>query len=572
MLIICLSHYYHAVMSEEETKSSQGMIFLAKEYKIWTKDIEGEYELFYDPLQKRIVILHEVDIYVFEKYDRMKDPNPIYFQLPSKHNDIDALAISHDDCYIAIQDNPSRIAFVDFGPVITEELTQRNSSQAKESEIDLDGSKGNIVGLTFMKSANFDFIIILEEGINLYKYNTKKRCLENPLKTISYSILNAFIDPLEGFVVLTSSKTKGEIFTFNLLKHDIKSKEIKGSTLHLMLRPFDLPSVTKAEKLQKDLIALKYYLEIPKPLTKNLKQYTKALNDLEAKKTEGYQLHKLILTNLYHNNILLHYNQAHGTIEFYKLSLDKIKRLTSAIDLDAACEYSVQVADNLVVIVDIGKGGVSVYDVKDTEEYQNPLCKDVDVDLSFIESYLSDYTEVLYHPTKEEEDGLLIDSKLNAKSIEDSNLSEELKTVLKFSNKQEPIHFQIKDCVYVDHNVTFCLNDNQFYTYALNKVKYLHTMDKKINGIINIMRRNNTRAITLGAIKYIIEQGISLLKLSKLFNYINKILEVSFKQPIPVSHEVKRITGIISYSKELFQPAIYLSRVETNTETLKVKY
>eukprot|EP00826_Nyctotherus_ovalis_P051177 TRINITY_DN6381_c0_g1_i1.p1 TRINITY_DN6381_c0_g1~~TRINITY_DN6381_c0_g1_i1.p1 ORF type:complete len:564 (+),score=132.75 TRINITY_DN6381_c0_g1_i1:34-1725(+) len=558
-------------MNEKETKAAQGLVFLARGYKVWNAEIEDVYEMFYDPLQKRVVVLQGTNVYAFEKYERMKDPNPVYFQLPAKHPDADALAISHDDCFVAVQDNPSRIAFVDFGPVITEEFP-RSTFQAKESEVDLDPTRGNVLALSFMKSPYFDLAVCFTEGIDIYKHNVKKRSLEKPLKVLSFSTLNVWINPGEGFVALSSAKSKGEVFVFNLEAHEVKAKEVKGSNLHLTLRPFDSPSVNKAERQQKDLKALKYYLEVPEALTKNLKQYGKRISELEKMKAEGYQEQKLILTKLYNHNFLLHYNQIHGIIELYKLTIDKARKLLNTIELDPTCEYSLHVSDNLLFALNGSKERVTVYDAKDMEEFQSPLCEESGVDLEHLEAYTCDNIELLSDvEAKEEAKEVELDDVGIKNNRENGNLGmEEIKNAIDLLGKQKPktIQFEIKNCIYIDHDITFYPSENQFYTFLLNKVKYLHSAEKKVHAILNIMRRSNTKTITLAAIKYIVEQGISLHKLSKLFAAINTTLQVAedFQIATTPPHEVKRITNVVTQSEE--QPAIYLSRVEPYTASV----
>eukprot|EP00826_Nyctotherus_ovalis_P021048 TRINITY_DN16720_c0_g2_i7.p1 TRINITY_DN16720_c0_g2~~TRINITY_DN16720_c0_g2_i7.p1 ORF type:complete len:106 (+),score=19.71 TRINITY_DN16720_c0_g2_i7:167-484(+) len=84
---------------------NEGALYLVQSHSPW-KTSDSDFDLFYDPLQKRIVAFQTVNIYVFESLERRKDPNPVYFQLPSKYKNVEALAISQHDQYVAIQTSP----------------------------------------------------------------------------------------------------------------------------------------------------------------------------------------------------------------------------------------------------------------------------------------------------------------------------------------------------------------------------------------------------------------------------------------------------------------------------------
>ena len=221
-------------MTKEET-DTQKILFLAQRYKLWNLKNEGEYDTFYDPLQKRIIFLQSTNVYAFERYDRVKDSNPIYFLLPSKYKNVDALAISHDDRYIIIQDGLLKVAFIDFGPMLIGQAIQQKDMETKERIIEFQKNKVRILSFSFIKSNYFDFVICFSTGFDIYKYDTGKRQINKPIKSISYNTLNVWINPLESLIIMSSSKTKGEIQTYHIKRDDIKLKKIKGPTFNLIL-------------------------------------------------------------------------------------------------------------------------------------------------------------------------------------------------------------------------------------------------------------------------------------------------------------------------------------------------
>ena len=70
-------------------QDSNAILYVQQVFK--TFDIQRErenanpaFEIFYDPLQKRLIYLRFVHLYIFQPYAPNKDNNPLYFQLPSK--------------------------------------------------------------------------------------------------------------------------------------------------------------------------------------------------------------------------------------------------------------------------------------------------------------------------------------------------------------------------------------------------------------------------------------------------------------------------------------------------------
>ena len=162
-------------------KGMKGLCLLAQQYKVWDIQKGGEWEIFYDPLKRRVVILQSTHIYAFERYSRAEDSNPIYFCLPSKRNKVEALTISHNDRYIALRNGPLRF---DFGPM------QESTFKTKESEVSFPSENGWILALTFMKSKHFDLVICFKNKVDLYKYDTIKGNIGKPIKSLSYNYIN----------------------------------------------------------------------------------------------------------------------------------------------------------------------------------------------------------------------------------------------------------------------------------------------------------------------------------------------------------------------------------------------
>jgi hypothetical protein len=139
-----------------------------------------------------------------------------------------------------------------------------------------------------------------------------------------------------------------------------------------------------------------------------------------------------------------------------------------------------------------------------------------------------------------------------------------------------------KEYLYINADFAYDLKTNRCYTYMFNKGKYLRNVGKKVQGLINLMRRKKPKGIILTAIKQQMEKGISLHKLSKLFEKINGVYKIALtKGPVPIevspTHEVKRVSAICplveqSYYKEgHVKAALYFSRSTEAASIVKVK-
>jgi len=586
-------------MNKEEM-DIKGILFIAQRYKLWDFKSEGDYSVFYDQLQKRIIFLQSANVYAFQCYDKNKDPNPIYFLLPSKYKDPKALSISNNDCYIAIQSDTNRIAFIDFGSLTTNKQSQ---VATKESEIKFAANKGSILSFSFMKSLYFDLVICFTSGVDIYKYDTSTRNLGNPIKNIPHNVRNTWINPLEGFILLSSLKRKGEIQIYCLHKDEVKLKNIKGPSFNLALRK--AADETKAEKDQRDTKALQYYLEIPQLLTQNIKQHVKRLMEMSKKKAEGYQIHELLLTKLYLRNFFIHYNMAQGTIQSYKLSFDKFNKTPSLIILDSSCEYSLQISDNLLIVLNFYNNAVFAYDIKGENKLRGQLCQDLGTDLRYVDSYICDNIDnaqlLNYSEQKKHQDYVVMEVDVNVKSeggeeIEDVVIetiynfmndmstarTEEIKKELEVDNREKEVReIDLRNLIYVDSSLAYHHEEDKFFSYLLNKRNYLRTEKNKVQGVVTIMRRHKSRGVALNGIKELMEHLLPLSKLSKLFSKLNTIIKTAqmkgvFREIQSKPREVRRITKPMPQVKQTYYlfgnttPVIYPSRLEGTNPTFIV--
>lgn len=535
----------------------------------------GDWETFYDPLQHRIVVLQLTHVYVFERCSARTDP--VYFCLPSKRCDVEALAVSWDNRYLAMQSNPLQIVFIDFG-----------LGEGKEMEVNFPSGYERILALTFMRSQLFDLVVCFKNRVDMFKYNTGKRSLGKAVKSVSCSAINTWIDPLEGIILLSSSKTKGEIQVYNLLKDEAGSKKVKGYSLTLRLRKPDAPTVGRSEKQKKDVVAQQQYLEIPQALTISLHIYSEVLRQLEKKQAEGFQLQKLLLVCLYARNVLFHYNQAQGMIQIYKLSLEKHKKPPATILLDPACEYSLHVSDNLLFVLNLNNSSVAIYDTKGFDKVLSPLCTDSGLDLSHINECVRDELENGEALKSKEKDGENVvvsmgfdvkwEGPASTEDIEDvhvdihCNYVDELKAMEEMKDLPENKasvgeQFDIRKCIYLDSGIVY-YPDNKFFNYLLNKGRYLRLVNKGRQGIINMMRRRKTKEVVLEAIKQSIVDGVSLNKISKLFGKISAILKAAStrrvrKRVVDDVQKVVRITCVVPLvsQAELADVKVYSSQI-----------
>jgi hypothetical protein len=71
-------------MSEQKERDNESVLYLMQVYKPWAFEEDSATDVFYDPLEKRIIFLKEVHAYIFEQFNTNKDNNPVYYQLPTK--------------------------------------------------------------------------------------------------------------------------------------------------------------------------------------------------------------------------------------------------------------------------------------------------------------------------------------------------------------------------------------------------------------------------------------------------------------------------------------------------------
>lgn len=573
---------------------TKGILFLLQTHNPWNLSKEGPYEIFYDPLQKRVILLQSIFVYAFEIHDRSKDPNPVYFTLPVQFKEALALTINRDDRLMAIQYGPLHINFFDFGQPTLDQ--KQVTAQRKQYPLTFPSNKTKILGISFVQSPVIDFVICHCKGIELYKYNIMKKSLEN-LKSISYKTLDIWINPIDGIIILSSSSTKGEMQTYHLKKDETKGKNIKGPLFNLMLRQPDAANVAKSAKKKLDENAQKYYCAIPQASTRNIKLYNEEVKSLEKKREENFQIHKFLMGKLYSKNVFLHYNQTCGTIHLYRLDKAEAKRSLSVVTLDASICYEMQIADNLLLVSNLKTSLFTIYDIKSMHKFKTHLFQNGKVDLSYSNFYTCDNLEEIEGKTEKttEKGYIIIESSIKVNElVEGETIDDSLTDAfveLKFnvqndvfplitsentkiidSSPKKGQEFNIKNYLILDSNLSYNDAKQQFFTYAFNKWKYLKVVSKKVPGLINLMRRASPKSIILTSIRKLMEGNISLQKLSRLFEKLSSVLKLSISKGIinpekTEVHEVKRINGISALTQESYyksgnsRPITYMSKI-----------
>ncbi len=143
--------------------------------------------------------------------------------------------------------------------------------------------------------------------------------------------------------------------------------------------------------------------------------------------------------------------------------------------------------------------------------------------------------------------------------------------------------FNAKAFLYIDASLALDLRTSKCFTYLFNKANYLRNVRKKVQGLINLMRRQKPKGIILTALKHMMEKCISLHKLSKLFATMNTVYRTSQTKGVVLigptfSHEVKRITAICPLTEQSLyrpgqtQPALYLSKSGESASVTKVRF
>eukprot|EP00826_Nyctotherus_ovalis_P059421 TRINITY_DN8260_c0_g1_i7.p1 TRINITY_DN8260_c0_g1~~TRINITY_DN8260_c0_g1_i7.p1 ORF type:complete len:765 (-),score=200.79 TRINITY_DN8260_c0_g1_i7:237-2531(-) len=574
---------------------SKGILFLMQTHKPWDLSKEGDYGMFYDPVQKRIALHQSLHVYAFEIYDKTKDSNPVYFMLPASYKQILVLAISRNDQFMAIQDTPLHINFIYFGQPTLDQ--KREAAQMRQASISLSADRVKVLGVSFVQFPAVDLVVCHCKGLELYKF---KKNIEN-VKSIGYKTLGAWIDPLQGIIVLSSSATKGEMQTYHLKKDEAKGKNIKGSGFSLMLRQADAPNTPKSEKKKRDEVAQKFYCEVPQLLTKNIHLYSEEIKALESKRQESFQIHKILFGQLYSKNVLVHYNQTQGIVHVYRFAGESVERSLNVLTLDPTINYEVQMADNLILVSNKSTSLFSTYDSKSMYKLKQPLFQNGKVDLSYADLYFCDNLEESdTQKTKKasNETYLIVEPVITVEDLtEDSsdvsdfhsntyiqikcNLTNDsthdsLVLAPEASPKAKAPEFSLKDYIALDSNLTFSLKDKKFFAYMFNKKSYFSKVAKKIPGLINLMRRGNPKEVILSSIRQLMEKGVSLQKLSKLFEKISTVYQLARTKGIIVPeksepHEVKRVTKPMALVKQSYynsgrdRPTIYMSKVLEGT-------
>ncbi len=362
-------------MERQRSIDTEGILFLIQTHKLWNLSPEGDFESFYDPLQRRLVFLQLFNIYAFEPYNNERDSNPVYFRLPYKCKRADALTISHDDRYVAIQEGNLEVNFIEFGAPSLVQAVQKKQTNGlpKESRVHISSSKGRILALSFIQSPYFNLILCHGKGLEIYKYVVDKKQLTS-VKSMSFNTLDAWVNPISGVVVLSSSSTKGEMQTYSLRKDEVKLKSVKGASFVLALRQPDPPNTNKSDKQQRDTKAQKFYCEVSQLLTKNIKLYNEELKVVAKRRQEGWFIHRLMLAKMYSKDVFIHYNQNDGTVQSYRLNFDKVQKSPHTISMDPLHEYAIQVSDNLLIVTNTTTNFLTIYDHKSIYKFSQPLC------------------------------------------------------------------------------------------------------------------------------------------------------------------------------------------------------
>lgn len=605
-------------MERQKSIDTEGILYLIQTHKLWNLSPEGEYDVFYDPLQRRMVFLQVVHVYAFEIFDKSKDSNPVYFRLPNKCKKADALAISNNDRYVAIQETNLDINFIEFDYQPTKEKNQPQTQaqgKPKETRVSMSSSKGKILSMCFLQSKDYDFLLCHCKGLEIYKYYPDKKQLKS-MKSVSYNISNAWINPLAGLIVLSSSSTKGEMQIFHIKKDDPKLKNFKGSTFQLMLWQNEGVQLPKAEIKNRDTKAQKAYIEIPQKLTRNLKGIHEESMQIWQKRTQGFQIHSMLLTKLYSKNAFIHYNQIQGELQIYRFISDKVIKVPNSINLDTSVDYEIQTCDNLMIISDLNTSLVTIYDYK-SDKLQFPLWHNGKIDMKYFdmyqcdniedaelaisnaergigESYIIGQTSVNFEnlfniPEEseiEEKTGELSNTLISMRlSYEDDSQplksQEKAKGEIEENNRKPVYNLKPREMIYVSSDLAYDMKNNLCFTYLFNKGLYLRLSQKKVKALINLMRRQKPKGIILNAVKQFMTKKISLQKLSKLFEKINRVFKDSQKKGLAIveqceTHEARRVTAHFpliersSYQQEFKKAAIYVSKSVELASNIKV--
>jgi hypothetical protein len=497
-------------------------------------------------------------VYAFELYEKHKDPNPIYFMLPFTCKQVEALAINNNDQFMIIQDTVLHLKFIDFGSTCMSHH-KFSTNHIKEYGVSFGYDVGKILGLSFISSSLINFVVCHHKGLDFYKYDKSKKIPVNT-RSIVYKTIGVWINPLKGVVVLSSSVNKGEMQFFQL------NKSVKGTLFSVLPRDNSSVDTLKSAKKQLEPHVQDLYCEIPQLITKNFKLYIEELKTIKQKYKE-HRIHKYFIGELYTKDVLVHYNQFKGTVSLYILNPGQIEKHEHIITLDPKIVYQVQIVDDMLLIYNTTSSLYTIYDIESESKLVLPLYDKAKLDLSHSSLYAGDYT--LEAETRKTDPYVIINSafevnsiiedpednigpyinariELNFNLMNDTKECESLKVLKEVKEVKEYKRFSINNCVSLDTNLLYHIENKGFFMYEFNKKKYLSEVKKKVVGLMNLMRRANSKELILNLLVKFIEQRESLSKIYKVFNKMNTALNVEEGGNRWESHEVRRITGVMS--------------------------
>eukprot|EP00826_Nyctotherus_ovalis_P056568 TRINITY_DN7665_c0_g1_i4.p1 TRINITY_DN7665_c0_g1~~TRINITY_DN7665_c0_g1_i4.p1 ORF type:complete len:476 (+),score=73.04 TRINITY_DN7665_c0_g1_i4:78-1505(+) len=466
-----------------------------------------------------------------------------------------------------------------------------STKHVKEYGISFPSEARKVLGLSFISSSQADFLVAHCKGLDLYRCDKSKKVPVN-VKSVLYKTSRFLVNPLKGVAVLSSSANKGEMLFFQLGRN---AKGVKGVAFTVQLREGSHSDAQKAAKKHPDAKTQDLHYEIPPPLTKNLKLYIEELKTIKQN-CKDYKMHKYLLSELYSKDVLVHYNQSQGIIAIYTLNATQVERNECVINVDPEIVYRVHIVDDLLLVHNTTTFLYSIYDSEADHKLNIPLCEKAKVDLSHASLYAGDYLKradtnkteikpyVVLNPDfefddiAEDEDSIspyinthievkfnLLNDGVNLKANLPLKESEELKT--------EPLKsFSINGCIALDSNLLYHIENRRFFKYEFNKGKYLEEAKKKPAGLMDIMRRADSKDFVLAGIKQLIQQRVSLPKLYKLFKRMNAALTIKEISGQYSSHEVKRITDVLA--KQVYHisshTTVYSSKAMHEPSFLKV--
>lgn len=136
---------------------------------------------------------------------------------------------------------------------------------------------------------------------------------------------------------------------------------------------------------------------------------------------------------------------------------------------------------------------------------------------------------------------------------------------------EELEEFSMSHCISVDSSIVYSTVEKGFFVYEFNKEAYFKSIEKKVPGLINLLKRGIPKELIFKSIKELIYNKMSLEKLYKFFERLSNILHTfQVKGPIKTieynPHKVQRITGVHTFSEHSLyipknnKPSIYFSK------------